>query len=113
MLKCNVCGGTYEPVLADGSQYFHACAPLSVVELRDALEKKTVSLRPAQQAQLDAATADDQKTPVAADQLSRVDRVLASLVVERPNKRDENIAGAGAPGQPAPVKRETLGTTKV
>lgn len=26
--KCNSCGGTYAPVQADGSRYFHACAPI-------------------------------------------------------------------------------------
>ena len=28
MLKCVTCGGTYNPTAADGSRYFHACAPI-------------------------------------------------------------------------------------
>ena len=27
--KCNACGGTYEPIQADGSRYFHACPPIA------------------------------------------------------------------------------------
>jgi hypothetical protein len=24
-VQCNACGGTYQPILADGSEYYHAC----------------------------------------------------------------------------------------
>lgn len=29
MQKCNACGGTYEPIQRDGSEYYHVCPPLS------------------------------------------------------------------------------------
>lgn len=58
--RCNSCGGTYAPTQADGSRYFHACAPIA---------------NPAYQP-------DPQKGPVNLQQ-----------TIERPNKRDENIAG--------------------
>jgi hypothetical protein len=28
MKQCRICGGTYEPVLRDGTAYYHACPPL-------------------------------------------------------------------------------------
>lgn len=28
LMKCNSCGGTYQSVQADGTAYYHACAPL-------------------------------------------------------------------------------------
>jgi len=37
MRQCKACGGIYNPVLADGSAYFHACPPLSAAELAAAV----------------------------------------------------------------------------
>jgi len=113
MLKCNTCGGTYEPIQRDGSQYFHACPPLSVAELKTGLQTKTVSLPADAQARVDAAgkLTDATDTPAAA--AARVDAVLAALTVERPNKRDENIVGAGIDGAAATPKAAGAGTTKL
>jgi hypothetical protein len=113
MVKCNVCAGTYEPILADGALYFHACPPLSVPELKDAIAKGSVKLSTVQQQQLDAAKALDSSNPVLVGELPRAELALAQLVVERPNKRDENIVGPGAPGQPAPQKAPGTGVTKI
>lgn len=37
MTKCTTCSATYAPVGADNVRYFHACAPLSDVEVIAAL----------------------------------------------------------------------------
>lgn len=113
MVRCNVCGGTYEPIQRDGSQYFHACPPLSEAEIRDGLTKKTLQLPAADQKRLDDAgkLIDANDTPQNAQ--ARVDAVVRSLTIERPNKRDENVAGVGAPGQPAPQKAPGAGVTKL
>lgn len=37
MLQCNTCGGIYPRFQADGTQYFHACPPLSDAEITAAL----------------------------------------------------------------------------
>jgi hypothetical protein len=113
MVKCNACGGTYEPILADKTQYFHACPPLSGAELRDQLAKKAIQLSPAQQKQLDDATAADKSNPVPDGERTRAELALAMIVVERPNRRDENVVGAGAPGEPAPIKASGAGVTKI
>jgi len=113
MVKCNVCGGTYEPVLADGSQYFHACPPLSEAEIRAKLQDKTLQLTAAQQKLLDdAAKADADPTAPKLDR-SRVDQAIGSLVVERANKRDENVVGVAVDGKTPIQKSPGTGTTKM
>jgi len=69
MVKCNACGGTYEPVLPDGMEYFHKCPPLSVVELAAAVAAGKVQL-PA---------------------LETPDVAVTRRIYERSNARDENI----------------------
>jgi hypothetical protein len=91
MVQCKACGGTYAPVLADGMLYFHVCPPLSVPELHAALAAKTLALNPSAQARYDQAVADDVATPPAKGAPTRVDQFLATLVVTRPNARNENV----------------------
>lgn len=91
MMKCLGCGATYEPVLADGMRYFHACSPFAAHELREAVAAGTVRLTPAQKAAVDAATQRDLDNPPKPDTPSQVDQVLASFVVRRPGHRDENV----------------------
>jgi hypothetical protein len=44
MTKCTTCGGTYNQVQADGTQYFHRCPPLSAFELDAAVKAGKVAL---------------------------------------------------------------------
>lgn len=90
MMTCRTCGATYEPLLVDGTAYYHACPPLSPRELKAGLADHSITWTPAQQAQLDAAAAADAKTPPGSGTLSLVDQTLASFTVERPNGRNEN-----------------------
>ena len=32
MKRCKTCGGEYETVLKDGTDYYHACAPIETAE---------------------------------------------------------------------------------
>lgn len=113
MVKCNACGGTYETTLPDGTRYFHTCPPLSVAELVDGLQKKTLTIPAADQQRYDAATKLVDANDTAANAADRGRRVLETITIERPGKRDENIAGVGAPGQPAPQKAPGTGVTKM
>lgn len=110
LVECQTCHGQYMPVQPDGTLYFHACPPLGVGELRDALAAKTVTLPARDALRLQAALSADAAAPVPAGEVSRADAVLASLSVPRPNMRDENVvstrekdkgklkaAGLGAP----------------
>ena len=88
MVKCTACGGTYEPILPDGMQYFHRCPPLSRVELAAAVAAGKVAL-PANET---------------------VDDAVARRTYERTNQRDENIQST-APNGPATMKAAGAGTT--
>lgn len=109
IMKCGSCNGTYRRRLPDGTAYFHACAPLSVPELRDALANKTAAVAREDQARLDAAAKLDLEAPVKEGETTNTDRVLATIVLERPNKRDENVLGPGTNGAAAPIKSAGAG----
>jgi len=69
MVKCNACGGIYEPVQADGVAYFHACPPLSAPELAAKVAAGKIVLPGGETA----------------------DQAVAKRTYERANKRDENV----------------------
>lgn len=69
MVKCNACGGVYEPLQADGLQYFHVCPPLSAPELAAKVAAGKIVLPGAETA----------------------DEAVARRTYERANKRDENL----------------------
>src|SRR5260221_10888656 len=92
MTTCKACGGSYEPVQTDGTQYFHACPPLNVREIREGLTRGAVVLSAVDAARLKAADELDVATPVDEGQTTRADSVLSALLIARPNARDENLA---------------------
>jgi hypothetical protein len=91
MVTCTTCGGRYAPIQRDGTQYFHACPPLSMRELAAALAAGTVSLSDDDAAIVRAATKADAVTPVQADAPTRLSLALGALSVPRPNARNENL----------------------
>jgi hypothetical protein len=110
MLQCVTCGGTYEP-LQDNVQYFHTCPPLSAAEIARGLADGSVRLARADQAQLDAARTLDQAEPLPAGSATREQQLLATLLIERPNRRDENVTGEMDPQtRRAAIKAEGGGT---
>jgi predicted membrane-bound mannosyltransferase len=78
-------------VLEDGSQYFHACPPLSAAELRAAVEAGAVALTKRQQHALDRAEAFDASLAAKLSPAHAVSAFYESITVPRPNARDENI----------------------
>lgn len=114
MKQCGTCGATYEPLQADGANYFHACAPLSVQEIARGVKDGTVVLSPEQARQLDAAQTADKADPVADGERSRALGYLEQLVIERPSKRDENVAGPPRDEKsPQPIKSAGKGSRTV
>lgn len=69
MVKCRTCNGTYEPLQADGTRYYHACPPL---------ERATVD-------RLGALVDVDART------VQPGERVVRQFTIDRPNHRDENL----------------------
>jgi hypothetical protein len=114
MVECLTCGGRYEPIQTDGLQYFHACPALAVHEIQARLDEGTLTLSRADAKRLQDAQDADAATPVDDDAPTRTDTVLASLRIERPNKRDENIvAGADRSRGKAQIKAEGAGVVDV
>lgn len=114
MERCNTCGGTYEPILPDGTRYFHACPPLSAAEVKAAIAAGASPLTVDQQTALDRAKAADTSAPVKAGEATRADQLLGLFAIPRPNARDENVVRGGArDGGPVSIKAEGQGTTKV
>lgn len=91
MTKCSACGGTYAAMNPDGTRYFHACPPLSVVELAAKVLAGKVVL-PAGESAADA---------------------VARRVYQRANQRDENVVASGDPKTPATIKSAGAGVTTV
>lgn len=108
MVTCKACGGVYNPIQADGTQYFHVCPPLSVPELRNAIAKGTIVLAPADAARLTAAADRDLVTPPLGGAVPQADLVLASLSVPRPKARDENLVSTAEKNAGA-IKAEGAG----
>lgn len=114
MVKCESCGGVYEPVQPDGMPYFHACPPLALHELRRAIVDGTVQLSRFDLLRLREARQADVDSPPAPGETSREDAVLETLIVERPNRRDENVTGEIDPvTKRSRIRAEGLGTTPV
>lgn len=91
MVKCQSCGGTYEPVLTDGLLYYHACPPLSAVELQAAVDAGAVKLPKGE----------------------TVDDAIVLRTYERANKRDENVVAGSDPDKETPIKAEGDGAVEV
>lgn len=90
MVRCNTCGGRYEPLQADGTKYFHACPPLSEAELTAAIAAGKVVL------------------PVG----QKVGDLLSTTTYERAGKRDENVPSTAA-GDSGKLKAIGGGTTPI
>lgn len=103
MVKCRTCGATYEREQADGTRYFHACAPLSVPELLELLDAGALKLSAAHQRELDAARERDATDPPADDEPTHVATVLSRWTIARKDHRDENIAIPAVDKRPAVV----------
>jgi hypothetical protein len=90
MVECITCGGVYEPI-QDGYEYYHVCPALTAREIADGLQAGTVQLGRADRRRFDEARELDRLSPVAEGEVPRARRVLESLNIERPNRRDENV----------------------
>lgn len=114
MQKCLACGGTYEPMQADGTEYYHVCALLSARELQTAIDAGLVRLPRADAARVQAAKDADKANPVAAGELPRELLALHAIAIERPNKRDENTApGSDTKAIGRVIKAEGAGVESV
>lgn len=91
MVTCNACGGSYEPIGPDGLQYFHACPPLSRVEVAKAIDAGKLPWPNNKTAADYQAAAIAAKLTAADASLVAADDWLLTRTFERANKRDENV----------------------
>ena len=91
-LLCASCGGEYVDTLPDGLRYFHACPPLPRVRVQ--LADGTIAIEDHAVRLVDV---DDGKGGVRVERefdppLPLGATYLGDVFVDRPNKRDENVA---------------------
>jgi hypothetical protein len=109
MVTCLTCAGRFEPILADGTQYFHRCPALSEGEVATAIAAGKVAL-PA-----GTTLADWEKHCTDAGLPKSLARSLAAAnlmtvtTFERKNLRDENLPSTNAKDA-GKVKAIGLGT---
>lgn len=112
MVKCNACGAVYAPTLADGSAYFHHCAPRSRIELAQMIEAGTLGYPPGTSALTFALATTPAGSPINGSYLEAADAWLALGTVERANARNENIASVDATGTET-IVAEGAGVTQL
>ena len=90
MVECQSCGGRYEPIQADGLEYYHRCPPLSAAELDDAVKDGRVELPEGETAEI----------------------AVQRRTYERANFRDENRPST-RPRKPDELKAEGAGVVEI
>jgi len=116
MLKCTACGGVYEPAQPGGLHYFHACSPLSRVRVERAGAPMDVPLSDLKPTDTIEVVRAGVKQKILANAIIDGDARLGDTMIERPNKRDENVVVTGydKTGNPiTDVKSAGDGVTKM
>lgn len=109
MQQCQACGGTYNSLQPDGTEYYHACPPLSSAEILSLIGQGLLVLRNDMAATFAAAEAADAAAVAAGQPATHVSAFLVTLTIERPNKRDENLAPPSADLPPGAIVSEGAG----
>jgi hypothetical protein len=90
MVECQSCGGRYEPIQADGMEYYPRCPPLSAVELEQAVKDGRVELPEGE----------------------TVEQAVLRRTYERANFRDENKPST-RPTKPDAIKADGAGIVEI
>lgn len=116
MLKCKSCGGEYEPKTRDGAAYYHTCPPLLQVRVERAGQWSAVPLADLRATDAINVSRAGATVKVQASAIQVDDLRLGDTLVERPNKRDENVKVIGydkAGNALTEVKSEGAGVDKL
>lgn len=92
MVECNACGGTYEPMGADGVRYAHVCPPVTCLVVTRGKKRQTVRITDVRPDDLVVVLRDGAKLQIARSALKAGDVLIEQHHVERPNARNENPA---------------------
>lgn len=87
--QCTACGGIYESRQPDGTDYYHACPPITKVAVRRAGQVQFVELADVRPTDEVRVYRGGKPVTVLVSALLVDDRRIGDVTVERPNKRDE------------------------
>jgi hypothetical protein len=109
MLKCTSCGGVYEPAQPGGVKYLHVCPPITRVHVERATLPMDVPITDLQPTDTIEVMRAGVKQKILANAVINGDQRLGDTLIERPNKRDENvtITGYDKTGNPITAMKST------
>lgn len=115
-VRCNACGGDYDPVGRDGVRYFHVCPPLEIVTVADGLGVVSEIALGTDHGKIIVRTDEERR------EAEKDPRVVGNVVVERARRlelreghRDENPQPGDLPrgAKVRPIVAEGAGVTPV
>lgn len=96
MVKCNACGGVFEPVTPDGLRYFHTCPPIVGVAVTRGGVAQTVPLSDLRDTDSVTILRAGKSSIIAKSAMLETDARIGDVALPRPNARDENTDPAKA-----------------
>src|SRR2546425_512952 len=112
MVRCNACGGTYEPMLGDGTRYFHACPPVTRRHVQRAGVWQDVPLDQVQPTDTVTVLRAGASVPVLVSAIAKDDAIVGDTTAPRPGARDENVVQVDLT-KPGIAKADGAGVTKL
>lgn len=91
LMKCKACGGEYQDTTAGGVRYFHVCPPVTHVRVERGGQWTDVPLADLRATDAINVSRAGATVKVLRSALQADDIRLGDTLVERPNKRDENV----------------------
>jgi len=111
-LRCNTCRGTYSDVSSQGEAYFHACSPLVIQELKP-LVGNNIFFCPGIGAPSATLTLPGVgATTVVSTGFLESMIPVREFIIERTNRRDENIV-INSRGEQTGIKAAGNGVTRL
>lgn len=90
-MKCTACGGVYQTIGADNVPYVHVCGPVTCVAIARAGVAGIVPLTKVQPGDVVQVQRGSAVVAVAVKDVQAGDVRIGDVLVERANKRDENV----------------------
>lgn len=88
-IRCKACGGVYEPIQSDGTEYYHVCPPITLVAAQRDGKALYVPLPELRETDSVRVQRGDSRVTVTVAALEPGDRRLGDTTIERSDKRDE------------------------
>jgi hypothetical protein len=109
-LRCGTCQGEYNRTLPDGMLYFHACPPLTMLQVKRGGRAIAIPLSDLQQTDVLTVLRDGKAIELAAADVARDDTRIGDTIAPRPDARNENV-DVTRKGSPHPIVAEGRGAS--